>query len=94
MANSYYGNPWILDTAGVISTTPVIVTKMEWQPNAASDSLEVRDNASKAVVWKRTSISAAPAGIEVWDAPADGFYMNGFDLESVGSSCTLYVWLR
>lgn len=94
MGNLATGNPWILDTAGVITTNPVTILKMEWKPNAAADSLEVRDNASQAVIWAKVALTGTPAGDEVWDSPEGGLRLHGFDLESVGTSCTLYVWVR
>ncbi len=40
MANSTVGNPWVIDTAGVITTSPVKISKMVLIPNAAGDAAE------------------------------------------------------
>lgn len=94
MANQATGNPWILDTAGIITYNPVTILKMEWHPNAAADSLEVRHANGQAVIFKWTALAGGTPGVKTWDAPDGGFRANGFDLESVGTSCTLYVWVR
>ena len=94
MANDATGNPWVLDTAGSIYTHDLTIKKMEWHPNAAADSLEVRHDKTQKVIWKRTALTGGTAGIETWDAPNGEFHAQGFDLESVGTSCTLYVWIK
>jgi len=94
MANASTGNPWILDTAGEITSNPVTVLKMEWKPNATDDSLEVRETSNQAVIWAAVALTGTPAGDREWTAPEGGLRINGFDLESVGTSCTLYVWVK
>lgn len=88
MANSSNGNPWALDTAGAIRTTPVKVRKMIYKPAAAANDLTVIDNSS-VTKWDVDALAAAPAGQESIDY-GDGEWFDGFNL-SVIDGGTLYV---
>jgi hypothetical protein len=92
MANDTSGSPWILNTVGVVYKKPVTVLKMEWKPNAADDSLQV-GHASGQLVWTATALTGGQPGIEVWEVP-EGFVFSGFNLVSVGTSASLYVWVK
>lgn len=93
MSNVYTGNPWILDTAAVITTNPTMVEKMIYVPNAADNDLQVEDNAGK-VVWRTRAIAASAnyesVGQETFDGP---IMMNGFELAVIDAG-VLYVYLR
>lgn len=90
MANIYGHSQWILDTAGVITTDTVRISKMEWAPNSADDDLLIYDNNAEAV-WVTKAIAGGTAGRESW-TPSVPFNALGFDLETIDGG-TLYVWL-
>lgn len=91
MANNTTGNPWILDTAGVITTQPVNVITMEWVPNAADDDLTINDTSGN-VIWDRDALTGGTAGMEKF-GPSKFFRANGFNL-SVIDGGTLYVYVK
>lgn len=56
MANSITGNPWKLDTTGVITTAPVYIKNLMWV-NATTGSLVITDNAGRDIIrdtWSAT----------------------------------------
>jgi hypothetical protein len=64
MANNLTKNPWILDTAGVVTANPTSVAKIRWYPNAANDDLSI-GHADGSVVWITRAIAAASANESV-----------------------------
>ena len=91
MANNTKGNPWVLDTAAVIKTTPTTILGMEWFPNAADDDLTILDVGGN-TIWDRDALTGGTAGSEKF-TPAGKFKANGFNL-SVIDGGTLYVYLK
>jgi hypothetical protein len=93
MSNVTTANPWILDTAAVITTEPVRVRKMTYIPNAADNDLEVR-HASGGVIWVTRAIAAASnnesIGQETFDGPIG---CSGFNLAVIDGG-KLYVYLE
>ena len=41
MANSILHSPWVLDTAGIISNSPVCISKLVFYPNAVSNAVQI-----------------------------------------------------
>lgn len=93
MSNATTGNPWILDTAGVITKNNVWLEKMVYVPNAADNDLIVEDNAGL-VVWQVRAIAASAnnesVGMETFEGP---MLMNGFELATIDAG-SLRVYLR
>ena len=87
--NNTTGNPWVLDTAASIKTTPVKILRMEWIPNAAADDLTIID-VSGNTIWDRDALTGGTPGIEIFNGP---FRSNGFNL-SVIDGGTLYVYIK
>ena len=89
MANSTTGNPWVLDTAGVITTSAMGVKRMVWTPEADSDDIDITDNAGN-TLWALKAIAAdANQGIE-YERVFEGS-VNGINLVTIDSG-TLYVY--
>ena len=49
MSNVLTGNPWVIDTAAVITTGPVTVLGGEWQEPTAADDLTILDNSGNTI---------------------------------------------
>ena len=94
MANDATGNPWILDSAAVITTNMVNVQGMEYHPNAVDNDLIVKDCAGT-IKWQTRAIAPSNAhqssGKETWEFGPTIF--NGFDLATIDGG-TLYVHIR
>jgi len=82
MANLITHPTWKLDTAGVITTTPVFVIKIIWQPGAASASLVIKDSLGVIEIEKQ-SIAAWPIDEHEIDFPGNGKRFNGFNLHTM-----------
>ena len=95
MSNNVKPRVWVLDTASntadLWSGGPVCISKMEWKPSAGAQTLLVKDRAAN-VIWSKTSLAAAPAGDEVWEAPSGHMTFNGFILHTMTTGGTLYVY--
>lgn len=91
MANASTGNPWKLDTAAVICTTPVFVKFMRWTPTTAEDDLLVQNNASDDV-WRLKAIAADADQMIEYEITIDG-WVNGFNLVTIDNG-TLYVYIK
>ncbi len=94
MSNETTGNPWVLDTAAVIKTTPVKVKSMEWRPVTASgDDLSVTDNSGHEI-WTEKAIAVDSDGMisYVWPQNGEGLSCGGFTLTTIDSG-TLRVWI-
>ena len=95
MAKDITGNPWILDTAEVIVTTPLRVKAMEWRPEtAAGDDLSVTDNGGSEV-WTEKAIAVDASGMiaYLWAAGmGDPVTVNGLTVATIDSG-TLRVWV-
>ena len=85
------GNPWALDTAGVIQTRPVTIKSMTWNsPTTATHTLDVTDNAGHKI-WAETA-SAGGTGLNYeWNKQDITF--SGFNLVTIDSG-TLYVYIE
>lgn len=93
MANDLSGNPWIVDTAGVIAVDPLRVTKMRWHPNAADNDLLV-SHGDGAVVWPIRAIAAASSNESVGCEEINfspPFPFRGLKVVSIDAG-TLYVF--
>ena len=90
MANIYGHSQWILDTAGVVTTDKVRISRMEWRPNAAADDLLIYDN-NAVTVWVTKALAGGTAGAEKISF-GEGQDILGFDVETIDGG-TLYVWL-
>lgn len=91
MANSTTGNPWKLDTTGVISTNTIYVKRIRWTPTTDAHDILIHDNAGHEV-WSLKAIAgdtnqAIPYWIEI-DGP-----VNGINLVTLDSG-TVHVYLR
>lgn len=94
MANNTTGNVWELDTAGVISTNPVVVKNFVYKPGANNDDLLVLDNLGRTILDVKApadittvpQLSVAPGG------PGGQKTFQGLDLNTIDGG-TLYVYL-
>lgn len=57
MANITTGNPWVLDTAATITTTPIRVRRIRWTPTTDGDDLLLKDNGGN-TIWSLKAIAA------------------------------------
>ncbi len=90
MANNINGNPWILDSAAVIKTTPVNINTMEWIPNATSDNLTILDNAGNEF-WDVDALTGGTAGKETFKLSRP-IKVNGFNLSVIdGGTLRVYI---
>ena len=67
MANDTTKRVWRADTAGVLCTDPITVSRMTWRPGAADQVLDLQDKWGSPI-WYLTAIAASPAGDERWEA--------------------------
>jgi tetrahydromethanopterin S-methyltransferase subunit H len=90
MANDITGNPWILDIAGSVTTSPFKCNYLQWTPTTDGDDLLVVDNAGN-TVWPLKAIAAdANQGIS-YEKRIDGS-INGLSITTIDNG-TLYVHL-
>ena len=81
MANVTTGNPWVLDTAGVITTNPLYVKRFLWTPTTDGDDILVHDNAGN-VLWSLKAVAAdTNEGIE-YERIIEGS-VNGLNLVTI-----------
>ena len=95
MANDTSGSVWSIDTTAEIKAagTRVKVLKMVWEPNAAADTLVVRDGNQNSIIWNRTALSAAGSGgEEELICPGKGITFTGMHVTI--SAGTLRVHVR
>ena len=92
MSNVSVGNPWILDTAETIRTTPVKVTKMVCKPQASGNDITVTDGAGR-TMWDVDALAAAPAG-EVEIDFGEGIWFPGFIVSVIDGTSTLTVYIK
>jgi hypothetical protein len=95
MANVTTSNPWILDTAGVITANPVSVAKIRYYPNAADNDLSI-GHGDGTVVWVTRAIAASSSNESVGQEeivfqPPMGF--TGFKINVIDAG-TVYVYLN
>ena len=90
MANNLTGNPWVIDTAAVITTGPVRVVSAEWQEPTAGNDLTILDNSGN-TIYDDNAI-AGGSGIRLEVKIADTLF-NGFNV-SVIDGGTLYVYIK
>lgn len=91
MSNDTTGNPWVLDTAGVIQTRPITIKAMKYTPTTAGDDLLVEDNAGHDI-WKFKAVAAdANEQIEYFWAGKD-ITFSGFNLTTIDhGTLTVYI---
>lgn len=79
MANDITGNPWSLDTSGVINRSPVHVKNLVWANGAADgDALLIQDNVGRDILRaKYQSTGNNNFGVFSW--------VEGFNLVTIGS---------
>ena len=96
MSNVTTGNPWILDTAGVITTKLLWVQKFVFVPNASDDDLIVKDNAGE-VVWQIRAVAGSPnnesVGMEEFRPSESPMCVSGLNLDTIDGG-SLRVYLR
>ena len=97
MANAFQDSVWILDTANTtallhVGPNPIRIKKLKWLPNAASDTLVIKDKDGEVKI-SETALAGTPAGDIEIDFIADPLYMQGFCLHTMGGG-TLYVYLH
>ena len=64
MANDLDGNPYKIDTAGVITTNSIFVRRMVWRkPTATEDKLVILDSNGR-ILWDQNAY-ACGAGISI-----------------------------
>ena len=91
MANDSTGNPWKLDTAATISTSPVFVKYMRWTPTTDGDDLLVVNNAGD-YVWSIKAIAADSNQAIDYKEEING-WVNGFIITTIDNG-TLYVHIK
>jgi len=89
MANDTTGNPWVLDTAGVITTNPLHILRMVWTPTTDGDDILVTDNSGH-YTWNLKAI-AATTDQEIEYVKELGGSSNGLNLVTLDHG-TLYVY--
>ena len=90
MANDITSNPWVLDTAGVVTTAPFRCKEIVWTPTTDGDDLLLADNGGK-TIWSLKAVAAdANQGIE-YPKRIDGA-LNGLDITTIDNG-TVYVYL-
>ena len=90
MANDLTGNPYLVDTAAVITKESVSVIRMVWEsPTTAAHTLDVVSN-DGSKLWSTTAI-AGGTGI-VYEREF-GFPCSGINVVTIQSG-TLYVYVR
>ena len=91
MANDTTGNPWALDTAGVIQTRPVTIKSMTWNsPTTDTHTCIVQDNAGHKI-WTETALAGGTGINYEWNKQDITFA--GFDLNTIDSGI-LYVYVE
>ncbi len=91
MANATDQNPWVLDTAGVITTNAPLRCNLRWVgATTAAHTCIVKDNNGK-VVWASQAAGANNVEADLVN-PALGIRLNflGFNLDTIQSG-KLYV---
>ena len=93
MANATAGNPWKLDTAAVISTRPVVITKLLWKdPTTDEHDIDCQAN-DGSEIWTFKAIASGTGITYETDFGAEGQTFSGFNLAVIDSG-TLYVYRR
>jgi hypothetical protein len=88
--NDLNGSPFKIDTAGVIYTGPIFVTKMVWQePAAAAEDLVVLDSDVR-TLWDENSYAG---GIGISIEQDINQICNGIEVDVIDSG-TLYIYFR
>jgi hypothetical protein len=89
--NDTTGNPWRFDSAdtGVISTSPMYISKMVWTPEADADDILVTDNSGH-YIWSLNAIASTATEQIEYVKEINGS-VNGFTLATLDSG-TLYVY--
>jgi hypothetical protein len=72
MANDWDANPRVIDAAGNNGSLVENIKSFEWHPAAASDDLEIQDDAGN-ILWK---IRASIGGSNHEDYAAQAKYLN------------------
>ncbi len=85
MANSITGNPWYLDTVGVIVRTRFKLDGGVWTPAAAADVLTIVDNTGRVII----SLIADTVKANV-DIPRVG-WVNGVTVTAMAGHIVIYV---
>jgi len=91
MANSTTGNPWVLDTAGSIITTPFRCKLMVWTPTTTGDDILLVDNGGN-TLWSYKAIAGDSNQSIPYELPIDGV-VNGLTITTIDHG-TLYVYIR
>lgn len=90
MANNINGDVWILDTAGVVTTKPVKVNRIIFEPGANSDDVILKDN--KGTVILNWTAAADITAQQQFGADFDGRWYQGLNLETIdGGTLRVYV---
>lgn len=89
MSNSATGNPWTLDTVGVIQTSPLFIKKILWTPTTDGDDILIQDNAGHNV-WKLKALAADANEAIVYTIDLNTS-INGFNLVTLDNG-TVYVY--
>jgi hypothetical protein len=90
MSNVTANNPWILDSAAVITDAKVKVKRMEYHPAATGQTITIEDE-NGVIVWTRTAVfDASHNGVQIMDTPMT---FHGFEV-AVITAGTLYVWVE
>lgn len=91
MANDTTGNPWKIDSTGVLTTSIVHVNRMKWTPVTSGDDILVVDNGSSET-WSLKAIAGdTDQQIEYW-LEIDN-QVNGVNVSTIDSG-TLYIYIR
>ena len=97
MGNVSTGNPWLLDTAGVIKTRDnvVKVKKMVFYAAAAGDDVDVADAGGNTVFMAKAAAAGTGyedyAGVTIDFAPP--LVMNGFTVTTIDGAGSGELWV-
>lgn len=90
MANDITGRVWSLDTAGVITTGPVKIDRIIFEPGANSDNVVLEDNQGKEIIsW---TAAADITTQEQFGSDMDGRWFQGLNLTTIdGGTLKVHV---
>ena len=93
MANDVTNNPWVLDTAGVITTEDMYVGKLRWVGGTTAGHTAVVHDKNSKVEYEALAVGANNLDeIDFSGEVSSAKLFRGFDLETL-SSGKLYVYL-
>jgi len=89
MANESAGQPWVLDSTGLVTASNVYIKTIYWTPGSNSDDLIIHDNSGRVILDVDASSGIAadplPYGFSIHS------YVQGFVVNTIDGG-TIYVY--